>query len=383
MGHPEKPGNAGAQMSTEPEARVESSKDEQRQPAQTTRNGLWSGMGKLKRVLAWAGLLLLAAAAGALIWWALHANKEARAAAEEAANERQHAQEAEKQAKGEGAAAEAARQQVAKERDEARAEVQDARHTADNARAVVAFLRDRLLSAGRQAGWVDGHWAGPPGKEMTLRKALDAAAGEVAKAFKDRPLVEAEVREVLGSAYLDLGETGLAIAQYEKALELREEMLGPDDPDTVTCRNTLARAERLAGRTADAARLFDRNPDTFAHAEALARRGTALLSEKKAAEAEGKLRESLAVLRRLRPDGWATFKVKSELGEALLDQKKYAEAEPLLLSGYRGLREHHADIPPKDRACVTTALERVERLYEAWGKKDEAAKWRKELGKAR
>jgi tetratricopeptide (TPR) repeat protein len=327
-------------------------------------------------------LLLVVAVVGPVVW-ALRANGEARAASEEAANERQHALEAEKQAKEERAQAQAARQQVAKERDEARAEVGAARRTAENARAVVVFLRDRLLSAGRGVGWTNGYWAGAREKEVTLREALDAAAREVARTFADRPLVEAEVREVLGSAYLDLGETGPAVAQYERALALREAMLGPDHPDAVTCRNELARAERLAGRTAEAARLYERNPDTFSHAEALALRGTVLLSEKKAAEAAGKLRESLAVLQRLRPDGWTTFKVKSQLGEALLSQKKYAEAEPLLLSGYRGMRERQANVPPQYRATITTALERVVRLYEAWGKKDEAVKWRKELEKAR
>jgi tetratricopeptide (TPR) repeat protein len=382
MGEPDKPGNAGAQTDPGPEARVETGRDEQREPAQTTMNGLWTRMRKHARVLAGAGLLLLAVAAAASVVWALRANKEAWATSEEAATERQHAGEAAKQAKEERAQVEAARQQAARERDDARADVEAATRTSENAKAVVAFLEDKLLSAGRLGGWKDGHWAGGPGKEKTLREAVDAAAREVAKTFADRPLVEAEVREVLGSAYLDLGSADLAVAQYESALALREAMLGPDHPDTVACRNQLARAERLAGRTAEAARLYERNPDTVSHAAALALRGRVLLSEKKAAEAEGKLRESLAVLQRIRPDEWTTFKVKSELGEALLSQKKYAEAEPLLLSGYRGLRQRRADIPPHDRACVTTALERIVRLYEAWGKKDEADKWRKELEKA-
>ncbi len=258
-----------------------------------------------------------------------------------------------------------------------------ARRTAENARAVLAFLKDKLLSAGRVAGWIDGQWVDPPGKEMTLREALDAAARAAARTFADRPLVEAEVHEVLGSGYLDLGKAGLAVGQYERALALREAWLGPYHPDTVACRDRLAHAERLAGRPAEAARLYELNPDTFSHAVALAIRGTMLLSDKKSAEAEAKLSESLAILEKLRPDDWTAFKVKSELGEALLSQKKYAAAEPLLLSGYRGLRQRQANIPPPDRACITTALERIVRLYEAWGKMNEVVKWRKELGKVR
>ena len=67
------------------------------------------------------------------------------------------------------------------------------------------------------------------------------------------------------------------------------------------------------------------------------------------------------------------------LGEALLDQKKFADAEPLLLSGYEGMKQREDTIPPQDKPRLTKALERLVKLYEAWGKKDEAMKWRKEL----
>ncbi len=375
MGEPGKPVNTNAQTDAGPEARVEN------QPAQARKNGLWTRMRKHARVLAWVGLLLLIVALAASIVWALHAKNEARAASQEAANERQHVQAVEKQVREERARVREARQQADKERDDARARVETATRKADNARAVVAFLEDKLLSAGRQAGWKDGYWVAPSTKPETLRQAIDAAAAEVAGAFPDRPLVEAEVRKVLGSAYFDQGEASLAVEQYERALALLDAMLGPEDSDTIACRNKLARAYRLAGRPAEAGRLYDRNPDTFSRAQALAIRGKALLSEKKPAEAEEKLRESLDVLGRVRPDDWTAFKVKSELGEALLSQKKYAEAEPLLLSGYRGLHQNQDKIPPRDRTCITTALDRIVQLYQAWGKKDEAAKWRKKLEK--
>jgi hypothetical protein len=64
------------------------------------------------------------------------------------------------------------------------------------------------------------------------------------------------------------------------------------------------------------------------------------------------------------------------LGEALAGQKKYAEAEPLLLAGYKGMKEREATIPePFRKVRLTEALERLVRLYEATGRKDEAAKW--------
>jgi TolA-binding protein len=79
------------------------------------------------------------------------------------------------------------------------------------------------------------------------------------------------------------------------------------------------------------------------------------------------------------PDGWTTFSIRSLLGESLLGQKKYADAEPLLLAGYNEMKKREDKIPPKGRVRLTEALERLVLLYDATDKKDEAAKWRKEL----
>jgi hypothetical protein len=70
----------------------------------------------------------------------------------------------------------------------------------------------------------------------------------------------------------------------------------------------------------------------------------------------------------------------SMLGGALLGQKNYAVAEPLLLKGYQGMKQREKTIPPRVRKIrLKEAIERLLRLYEALEKKDDAAKWRKEL----
>jgi hypothetical protein len=66
------------------------------------------------------------------------------------------------------------------------------------------------------------------------------------------------------------------------------------------------------------------------------------------------------------------------LGGSLLGQKKFAAAEPLLLTGYEGMKQQAGTIPPQGRIRLPEAVERLVQLYDAWGKKDEAAKWRKE-----
>ena len=103
------------------------------------------------------------------------------------------------------------------------------------------------------------------------------------------------------------------------------------------------------------------------------------LVRRRYAEAATLLRDGLAILEKKHPDDWSTFHTRSLLGGALVGQTKYAEAEPLLLMGYQGLKQRRDRIPASAKNSLTVALGRLVRLYDAWGKKDEAAKWRKEM----
>ena len=62
-----------------------------------------------------------------------------------------------------------------------------------------------------------------------------------------------------------------------------------------------------------------------------------------------------------------------------MGQKKYADAEPLLLAGYEGMKQREKAIPPQGKIRIPEAIERLVQLYEATDKKDDAARWRKEL----
>jgi hypothetical protein len=50
-----------------------------------------------------------------------------------------------------------------------------------------------------------------------------------------------------------------------------------------------------------------------------------------------------------------------------------------LHQGYDGLKQRAAAIPPQARPRLAEAAERLVKLYEAWGKPDEAARRRAEL----
>jgi eukaryotic-like serine/threonine-protein kinase len=104
-----------------------------------------------------------------------------------------------------------------------------------------------------------------------------------------------------------------------------------------------------------------------------------LLRQKKYADAEQPLRECLTIHERELSDDWSTFERKTMLGGSLLGQKKYADAEPLLLAGYDGMSRRESRIPVAEKMRLTEAAERLVEFYDATGKKNEAAEWRKTL----
>ncbi len=226
------------------------------------------------------------------------------------------------------------------------------------------------------------------------------AAGRTAEAVQLFEQVRARQARVLGPdhpdtlatlhclawAYRAAGRIAEAIGLFEQAYEQRAKRLGPDHPETL---NTLA---SLAA-TLEAAKQFDRavavcralldaqarkaptgHPD---RANALALLGTCLLEAGQPAAAEPVLRECLTIRDKKRPDDWALFNTKSLLGGALAGQQKYAEAEPLLLAGYEGMASRARIIPPQGQMRLQEARERLVQLYDAWGKKDQAAVWRR------
>src|SRR5262249_32604271 len=114
----------------------------------------------------------------------------------------------------------------------------------------------------------------------------------------------------------------------------------------------------------------------------MARVGLVLLQQEKWSEAEPVLRDCLAAREQTQPDAWNTFNTRSQLGGALLGQGPYAEAGPPVASGSEGVRAREATSPPPAKPRLPEAAQRVVRLYEAWGKPDQAAAWKATLGLA-
>jgi serine/threonine protein kinase len=229
----------------------------------------------------------------------------------------------------------------------------------------------------------------------------------------------------LASAYWSAKQLDRSIPLLEEALKRQEAKLGRDHPDTLVIVANLGVNYKDAGRPRDALPLLEeadratqkyptlrwvRTPllDAYARtgerakavhllqqqlaegrqtlpkdspqlASLLAQIGRGLLQQHQWAEAELLLRECLAIRDKKQPDGWLTFNTQSMLGGALLGQKKYGDAEPLLRAGYEGLKDQQARVPPQGQVRIPEALERLVQLYDATQRKDEAARWRKEL----
>jgi serine/threonine protein kinase/tetratricopeptide (TPR) repeat protein len=190
----------------------------------------------------------------------------------------------------------------------------------------------------------------------------------------------------LGCKYRDSGRLKDGIRCLEGALAAYRKMSGPPPADLAWIPLALAEAYQ---RVKDYARcepllrevVKQRRQEFGANdmqtAEALNMLGVSLLYQKKWADAEPVWRECLAILQLKQPKAWSTFTVKTQLGWALVSQEKYAEAEPLMLQGYEGAKLYAP--PAQGRAAINLAVKGLIRIYEALGKKDEAAKWRMEL----
>jgi serine/threonine protein kinase len=118
------------------------------------------------------------------------------------------------------------------------------------AQAVTRFYEEHVLAAARPKGW-----AGGAGKDLTLKEALDQASPKIEEAFAGQPQLAATVHHTLGMTYWYLGLFEAANAHLEKAHAIRHEILGPDNPDTLTSLHDLAMQRWKQGELKEAVAL--------------------------------------------------------------------------------------------------------------------------------
>lgn len=192
----------------------------------------------------------------------------------------------------------------------------------------------------------------------------------------------------LAYTYAAEGKYSQSEALFDHDLEVQRRVRGPENEDTLTTLTHLAYlyevegkyslAEKAAAQTLEGRRhiLGPEHPATAASEADLAE---AYVAEGKFTEGEPLARDAEAFQRAHQPDNWQVFWAESLLGASLAGEKRYVEAEPLLLDGYRGMVERKDLMPVPKLRDLASAQGWIVQLYEAWGKPQKAAEWRRSI----
>jgi serine/threonine protein kinase/tetratricopeptide (TPR) repeat protein len=270
---------------------------------------------------------------------------------------------------------------------------------------------------------------GGPALRVQLGEYLDRAAARLEREPVGDPVTLTRLQSRLALSLWELGHYDKAQRLLEKARRTCESTLGSDHPNTLNCKRNLIllyreqeeydKAESLLRAVLDIRRgkpglvdpetlrdlvslinLYDQlrqparaeplyrelaafrkqqdGPEAPAYAYELYALGLCQLQQRKYPDAELVLRQALSIYEKKADDAWQIARTKMALGVALHGQRKLTAAEPFLLGGYEGLKQRESVLSAYNLQRLTEGLQRLIRLYEDSGKKDEAAKWQAE-----
>ncbi|MBC7856797.1 MAG: serine/threonine protein kinase, partial [Pirellulaceae bacterium] len=217
------------------------------------------------------------------------------------------------------------------QRDEARRQKTEAEKQAAIAEAVAKFLTDTLATADPD---------NLLGDKVTVVQAMTAAVQELdAGKFKDQPLIEAAVRDTIGSTLGSLAQFDKAEPNLRRALDIRRRVLPLGHPNIADSLNNLASLLQEQDRLAEAEPFFREALDIYRKALpsghpdiALGLNNVASLlqEQNKLAEAEPLLREALGINRKALPVGHPMIATSlNNLAALLRAQNNLAGAELL------------------------------------------------------
>ena len=177
------------------------------------------------------------------------------------------------------------------------------------------------------------------GNSVTAREILDKASKDVESGLARDPELQAQMMNVMGQVYGNLGLYSRAQALLTRAVDIRRSLAGPNDPQTLNSMDQLGwilnregrypEAEKLQRETLDLRRriLGVDHPDTLMSMTNLA---NLLIQEGRYLEAEKLQREALDVQRRvLGPERPETLRSMTNLGNTLYRAGRSKEAEAL------------------------------------------------------
>ena len=218
-----------------------------------------------------------------------------------------------------------------------------------NAQAALHFIQDDVLSQASPGS--------QPDRDLKVRALLDRISERLDTGSECPPLVEASLRQTLGSVYAELGEFAKSVRHYEGALRLQHRHLGENHLETLRSLGGLAmahwwsgdsvKAEPLTRQGLEASRrtLGEKDPLTLQFMQARACI-EAFLGEKPWTEVEPFFLRTLALHREvLGPDNLMTLRLIYWLAAAYTFNWQDAKVEPLVVDAVersrRKLGEHH------------------------------------------
>jgi len=175
--------------------------------------------------------------------------------------------------------------------------------------------------------------------EATIIYMLDAASKRLEDKFKDKPLIEASIREKLGWTYRHIGEPEKAEQHFLRAIEIYQQHHGEEHPDTLRAMADIGWVYEDQGRYHDKERLWTKNlqirqhvsgvEDQISTMNALAATYYHLGKYK---EAESLFDKILQLIRReLGENVWVSPFIRCNLANVYAAQGRYEEAERLFV----------------------------------------------------
>jgi len=187
--------------------------------------------------------------------------------------------------------------------------------------------------------------------------------------------------ENLGNVYYRRQEFDRTLELLDEVMTMRREVLGDDSPEVARTLNNMGMVFNAAGEPEKAEESLRQaltrmeraygpdHPDVAASHWSLAH---VLWGQGKLADAEAELRLAVAVADRAYPEGsLGRAAYRLPLGNLLAERKRFAEAEPLVLFAYESFLELEGPDGPR----TTDAASWLVKLYTAWGRPAEAARY--------
>jgi serine/threonine protein kinase len=222
-------------------------------------------------------------------------------------------------------------------------------------------------------------------RNITVGELLDRAAKAIEGKFVKQPLTEGQIRFTIGKSYVALGRYADAHPHLERAVQLSNDVLGAEHPNTVIAKKELAwlyfyegeyrRAEPLLRALVEAtiAKFGNGDPEAV-----YIKNGLAIVIKHlgRYAEAEQLNLEIIRQLEKLEgPTGPNTLSTKLNLAVLYLVEEKYADGEALIIEV---CREFEAKLGP-DHPKTMLSRHVLASIYTSAAKYAEAEKLAKEV----